>query len=249
MPKKKDLTDALKKGQLSEVEEEALTIFQFNEQLGEFEELEIEAGVSISDLLDPDFILLFIDHKHYRVWLWHGSDTTTRMKFIAAKLAPSIRDRYGLGYKITAVDEGNEVSGFKVRTGLMRETDFIKEQTGPAYEGTIEDLRLLEELSREKIILLLEKAEIPEGYERKMVIVKNQLYGYKEYDRNYMGSVIKEKRIFPLKEAVPDGPYFAENLIPRMLFSFNNVVLTELLKKEDNSENNNGKKKSTKSKK
>ena len=110
-------------------------------------------------------------------------------------------------------------------------------------------LELLEELSREKIILLLEKAETPEGYERKMVIVKNQLYGYREYDRNYMGSVIKEKRIFPLTEEVPDGPYFADKLVPRMLFSFNNVVLTELLKKVDDNENNNGKKKSTKSKK
>ena len=97
--------------------------------------------------------------------------------------------------------------------------------------------------------MLLEKAETPEGYERKMVIVKNQLYGYREYDRNYMGSVIKEKRIFPLQEEVPDGPYFVDNLVPRMLFSFNNVVLTELLKKVDNKENNNGKKKSTKSKK
>jgi len=249
MPDEKDLAEAFKKGQISELEEEKLVVFQFNENLGEFEELEIEEGIPISDLLDPEFVLLFIDHKHYRVWLWHGSDTTTRMKFIAAKLAPNIRDRYGLGYKITAVDEGNEVSGFKVRTGLMRESDFIKEQTGPAYEGTLEDLQLLEELSREKIILLLEKAETPEGYERKMVIVKNQLYGYREYDRNYMGSVIKEKRIFPLTEEVPDGPYFADKLVPRMLFSFNNVVLTELLKKVDDNENNNGKKKSTKSKK
>ncbi|MFX1260405.1 MAG: hypothetical protein ACFFAN_21355, partial [Promethearchaeota archaeon] len=102
------------------------------------------------------------------------------------------------------------------------------------YEGTAEDMELLEELSREKITLLLEKAGIPEGYQRKLVIVKNQLYCYKEYEKNYLGSVVKEKRLFPLKEEVPDGGYLAKNLVPRMLFSYNNVIMTELLEKIDN---------------
>jgi len=52
-----------------------------------------------------------------------------------------------------------------------------------------------------------------------------------EYDRNYLGSVIKEKQLFPLKEEIEDGAYLADNYIPRMLFSFNNVVLTELLER------------------
>ena len=67
--------------------------------------------------------------------------------------------------------------------------------------------------------------------------VKNQIFGYKEYDRNYLDSVIKEKQLFPLKEEVEDGTYLAENYIPRMLFSFNNVVFTELLKKTDKKNN------------
>ncbi|KKM60496.1 hypothetical protein LCGC14_1541190, partial [marine sediment metagenome] len=85
----------------------------------------------------------------------------------------------------------------------------------------------------EKILLLLEKSGVPEGYERKMVIVKNKIFGYKEYDKNYLGSVIREKQLFPLKEEVEDGPYLAENYIPRMLFSYNKVVLTELFQKID----------------
>ncbi|GAG69676.1 unnamed protein product [marine sediment metagenome] len=84
-------------------------------------------------------------------------------------------------------------------------------------------------MSREKILLRLEKAGIPEGFERKIVIVKNQIYGYREYDRNYLGSVIKERQLFPLKEEIEDGTYLADNYIPRMHFSYNNVVLTELL--------------------
>ncbi len=214
-----------------------MVIFQFNDQLGEFEELEVEQDIELVELLDPDFVLLFVDPKHFRVWIWHGSNTTTRMKFVAAKIAPTIRDRYGIGFRITAVDEGNETLGFKVIMGLEKEIDYAEAQTGPAYEGTEEDLELLKSLSREKILLLLEKAGVPEGYERKMVIVKNKVFGYREYDRNYLGSVIKEKQLFPLREEITDGPYLADGYIPRMLFSYNNVVLTELLQKVDDDQN------------
>ena len=79
------------------------------------------------------------------------------MKFISAKIAPNIRDQYGIAYKITAVDEGNETLAFKIMIGLEEEINYEKEQTGPAYEGTNKDLELIEELSREKILLLLEK--------------------------------------------------------------------------------------------
>ena len=218
---------------LPDLDKEKIIVFQYNDQLNEFQELELEDNIEIPDLLDPDFVLLFVDPSRYRVWIWHGSNTTTRMKFIAAKLAPSIRDRYGIGFKISAVDEGNETSSFKVAAGIEKKIDYKEMQIGPAYEGTKQDLALLEELSTEKVLLLLEKAGIPEGYERKIVIVNNKVYGYKEYDRNYLGSIIKEKKLFPLKEEIDDGPYLAEDYIPRMLFSFNNVILIELLQKID----------------
>lgn len=222
---------------LPELDKEKIIVFQYNDELNEFQELELEDDVQIHELLDPEFILLFVDPTRYRVWIWHGSNTTTRMKFIAAKIAPIVRDRYGIGFKIAAVDEGNETLGFKIAAGMEEEIDYTEDQTGPTYEGTQEDLELFESLSREKILLLLEKTGVPEGYERKMVIVKNQIFGYKEYDRNYLDSVIKEKQLFPLKEEVEDGTYLAENYIPRMLFSFNNVVFTELLKKIDKKNN------------
>ena len=218
---------------LPEIEEEKQRVYQFNDKLGDFEELEVEEDLPLYELFDSDFILLFVDPTYYRVWLWHGANTTTRMKFIAAKIAPRIRDRYGIAYKITAVDEGNEINTFKITAGLEKLTDYEEVQKGPIYDGGIESEEMLKKLPREKIILILEKAGIPEGYKRKMVIVKNKIYGYKEYDRNYMGSIIKEKKLFPLKEEVPDGPYLAEKYIPRILFSYNNVVMTELLEKNN----------------
>lgn len=210
---------------------QAIIVYQFNDEGGDFEELIMDPDLKLEDLLDDDFVLLFVDPKHNRVWLWHGFNTTTRMKFIAAKTAPSIRDKHGIAFKITAVNQDDETHGFKVMLGLEQEISYDEVQTGPSYEGTTEDLELLKTISREKILLLLEKAGVPEGFERKMVIVKNQIYGYREYDRNYLGSVIKEKQLFPLKEEIEDGAYLADSYVPRMLFSYSNVVLTELFER------------------
>jgi hypothetical protein len=214
-------------------EDATITIYQFNDEIGDFEELIIDPDVKLQELLDEDFILLFVDPKHYRVWLWHGLNTTTRMKFIAAKMAAPIRDKHGIAFKITAVDQDMETHGFKVMLGLEEEIDYSKVQTGPAFKDTEEDLELLKEISRKEIIYLLEKAGLPEGYKIKMVIVKNKLYGYKEFEKNYTGAVVMEPELFPLREDVEDGAYMLENLIPRMLMSYNNVVLTELLEKID----------------
>ena len=234
MSEEEQSNEERQKGQIPELREEPILVYQYNDEEQEFEELEIDENIELYELLDSDFILLFVDPEHYRVWIWQGSNTKTKMKFISAKLAPQIRDQHGIAYKITTVDDGNETLAFKIMVGLEEEIDYEEEQTGPAYEGTEEDLELLESLSREKILLLLEKAGIPDGFERRMVIVKNKIYGYKEYDRIYLGEQIREKELFPLEEEIPDGTYLADNYIPRILFSFNNVVLTELLQKKNN---------------
>ena len=218
-------------GDPPERKELTIVLYQFNDQIGDFEELIIDPDINLSDLLDDDFILLFIDPKHYRAWLWLGWNTTIRMKFNAAKMAQPIRDKHGIAFKLTTVDQDNETQGFKVMVGTEEEIDYTKEQTGPAYEGTEENLELLETLSREKILLILEKAGIPEDYDLKMVIVKNTIYGYREFEKNYLGSVIREKQLFTLKEEIDDGSYLAEGHVPRMIFSYNNVVLTQLLQK------------------
>ena len=210
---------------------QTITIYQFNDEIGDFEELIVDPDLKMEDLLDDDFILLFIDPQHNRVWMWVGYNTTVRMKFIAAKTAQPIRDKHGIAFKLSTVDQDDESHGFKVMLGQEQEIDYDQIQTGPEYEGTDEDLEFLKTMSREKILLRLEKVGIPEGFERKIVIVKNQIYGYREYDRNYLGTVIREPQLFPLKEEIEDGTYLAEKYIPRMHFSYNNVVLTELFER------------------
>lgn len=132
-------------------------IFKYSDQKKEFKEGKMKKH--LFEILNPDYILIFIDTTQKRVWIWYGNNTTTRMKFIAVKLAPAIRDRYGFGFKIAAVDEGNEPLDFKRMIGLEDESAYTEKQTIPTYEGTDEDLELIESFSREKRRLLLEKVK------------------------------------------------------------------------------------------
>lgn len=210
---------------------EKIIVYQLNDEIAAFEELDLDENVKLYELLDPSFILLFLDPEHYKAYIWQGSEVSIRMKFLSANLAASVRDKHGPAMKIVTQDEGNEDLGFKIMVGLEKPVEYKEEQTGPAYKGTEEDIELLNLVSMEKIILILEKIGCPEGLKREMVIVGKKIYKYSTQDKEYMGSMIEEKKLYELKEQVPDGPYLAEGYIPRMLFSFNNIVLVELFRR------------------
>ncbi|MHA1719078.1 MAG: hypothetical protein ACTSWX_00990 [Promethearchaeota archaeon] len=210
---------------------EPIKVFQLNDEKAEFEELELEPDVKLYEILNSKLILYFVDPSNYSSFIWAGSEASTRMKFIAANKASSIRDKIGPAIKISTVDESDETLPFKIMVGLEKEETYEEEQTGPAYEGTAEDDKLLKNLTLEKIVLLLEKIGLPDGYQREMVIDGNNIYGYLETYKEYLGQIIKERKLYRLKESVPDGPYLAKDLIPRILMSYNRVVLTELIRK------------------
>lgn len=213
-------------------EKKALPIFELNDVEAEFEELEVDPDVPLYEMLDPHLVLLFIDEEHFRVWVWQGSEVSTRMKFISAKKAPNVRDKYGPALRITSVDGGEEPLAFKAMVGLAKPEETAEAtQAGPSYTGTAVDDELLKDISLEKITSVLEKIGLPEGYRREMVVVGRQIYGYQVQKKMYLGTAIEEKRLYPLREQVPDGPYLAEGYIPRMVFSYNNILLIELLKK------------------
>ena len=216
---------------MTKEEKKPIQVFQLNDEIAKFEELEIQEDVKLYEILNSKLILYFVNPETYRSFIWAGSEASTRMKFIAANKASSIRDRIGPAIKISTVDENDETLPFKIMVGLEKEEIFEDEQTGPAYEETAEDDVLLKNLTLEKIVLLLEKINLPEGYVREMIIDGNNIYGYLETHKEYLGQIIKERKLYRLKESVPDGPYLAKDLIPRILMSYNRVVLTELIRK------------------
>ncbi|MFX0000014.1 MAG: hypothetical protein ACFE9Q_07715 [Candidatus Hodarchaeota archaeon] len=94
-------------------------VYQFKEELEDFEKLEVKENVPLFELLDSDEILLFVDVHNKKVWIWEGKNTNTRMKFISAQAAPHIRDKYDITFSISTVDEKEETVAFKVLVGLV----------------------------------------------------------------------------------------------------------------------------------
>ncbi|MHA2391996.1 MAG: hypothetical protein ACXAEX_08490 [Promethearchaeota archaeon] len=96
-----------------------ISIYEFNEKLGDFEEKKVQENVPLFELLDSSKILLFVDAHDGNVWIWQGENTTTRMKFVSAQTASHIRDRYDISFMIHSIDEGEETAAFKIFAGLV----------------------------------------------------------------------------------------------------------------------------------
>ncbi len=94
-------------------------VYQFNEEIGDFEEVEIHENVALFELLDSNKILLFVDMNNSKVWIWEGNNTSTRMKFISAQAAPHVRDKHDVTFTITSVDDKEETAAFKILVGLL----------------------------------------------------------------------------------------------------------------------------------
>jgi len=97
--------------------EEQFLLFEIDEEDENFKEIEVEDD-SIHMLIDSFSIYIVVDSTNKEVWIWHGENASIRKKFIAAQKAPEIRNNYGVDFKITAIDEGNEPLEFKMLVGL-----------------------------------------------------------------------------------------------------------------------------------
>ena len=96
-----------------------IIVYQFNKDLGEFEQVEVKENTPLFELLDSNKILLFVDVRNKKVWMWEGKNTATRMKFISAQEVPKIRDKHDISFTISTVDDGDETAAFKLIVGLI----------------------------------------------------------------------------------------------------------------------------------
>lgn len=167
-----------------------IRVFEYDDMKSDFKEL--KTRLHLHELLDSDKIFLFDDSSHYKIWIWHGSNTTTRMKFIATKLALSIRDRYRIGFKIQAIDESIEPLDFRILLGLEERLDYVDPKTGQPHDQIDADSELFKSLSREKVLLLLEKAkERDDSY--KEFEIDNKKFGLREIKKKVLGPEITLK--------------------------------------------------------
>ena len=95
---------------MTELEEQNL-VFMINEDMEDFDEIDL-LDAPIYTVLDSFFIFLIVHHNEKKVWIWQGERASIRKKFIATQKAPEIRDKYGIDFKISAIDEGSEPTEF-----------------------------------------------------------------------------------------------------------------------------------------
>lgn len=96
-----------------------IVVYQFSKELEDFEEVEVKENVPLFELLDLNKILLFVDSRDSKIWIWQGANTNPRMKFISVQAAPNIRDKHDIAFTITSVDDGEETAAFKILVGLV----------------------------------------------------------------------------------------------------------------------------------
>lgn len=118
------------------------------------------------------------------------------------------------------------------------------QQTGPLYredtaiehtfaaEPSVAPERTLSQSELEKIIEQLNESDTPEGYVREMVIIGDKTYSETEKVQNFFGKK-QVKRELEEIDTLPEGVFFAEGYVPRVLVHDQIVIAVEFLKKQE----------------
>ncbi|MHA1192002.1 MAG: hypothetical protein ACTSP9_06855 [Promethearchaeota archaeon] len=101
---------------MNELEKDSM-LFEYDEDIEGFNEVKV-VDKEIREFLNSNLIYIVLNRFNKEIMIWHGSNTNIRMKFIATQEAPKIRDKYGIDFRISAVDEGDESSIFKKIVGM-----------------------------------------------------------------------------------------------------------------------------------
>ena len=95
-----------------------IMLFKLNVQEETYDELETNEEHPLNEQLKSEDIIFIVDAEHSRVWVWEGTNVNIKMKFLSTQIASKIRDRHGITYTITSIDEGNEPKELKELLGL-----------------------------------------------------------------------------------------------------------------------------------
>jgi len=96
---------------------------------------EINTEGQIKDVLDTNEVYVLVADEYRKVYLWKGTKSNVRSKFIGAKQSQEIRGQVGLMYAVIPLDEGEEEPDFlkliggKTEGGIAKE---IKAEAAPA---------------------------------------------------------------------------------------------------------------------
>jgi cell division protein YceG involved in septum cleavage len=120
--------------------------------------------------------------------------------------------------------EGMNIAGSKERA---------LQNTGPLYRGDSSMTEFVQEQSQvdfQQIMQKLEEIQIPNGFERELIIIGNQAYSIVEKVQQFLGEKQVTKEISKVG-AIPEGIFFAEDYSPRILSENGKIIAIEFLKR------------------
>ena len=238
---------------------------------------EIKEEGPLKDLMKSEEVYVIVADDIRKIFLWLGSKSNVRSKFVGAKRSQDIRGQVGLHYGSSSVDEGDEtpelikVMGGQTEVGIataisaekaaggstsapvnpLREKnifgtptpaegmniagslDRAKENTGPLYTGKASMTQFTPEAPQvnfEQIMQRLEEIQIPEGYERELIIIGSHAYSVVEKVQTFLGKKQVEK-VIERVGSIPEGIFFAEEYSPRVLSENGKILAIEFLKR------------------
>jgi hypothetical protein len=124
-------------------------------------------------------------------------------------------------------------SGNKFNESIEQSGPLYKGGDGPASSSSKDSgIKSFSKEELDKIIDTLDEDGIPEGFEREMVIMGDKAYSVAEKVQTFLGKKQVEKVLEPIN-SLPEGIFFAEGYVPRVLVQDKIVVAVEFLKKKE----------------
>jgi hypothetical protein len=201
-----------------------ILLFKLNMETTDYEEIMLTDDSLFHEMLDSSSIFLFLDPKHYKAYLWQGKNTSTREKFVSANRAGSVTRLFSRTMKIITIEEESEVLDFKILMGIEEPPVEEEINQGPIYSASVKHDEIIQTQTHADLILILKRLEIPEGFKREYILVKEKLYKFVNKDDEGIESGDK---LLSLKELIPDGTFDISEFKPRLVFSRNEVLFTE----------------------
>jgi len=124
--------------------------------------------------------------------------------------------------------EGMNIAGSKTRSAM---------NTGPMYRGEGSMPSSVQEkvqIDFEAIMQKLEQIQMPDGFERELIIIGNHAYSVVEKVQQFLGKKEVSKEISKVGN-IPEGIFFAEAYAPRILSEDGKILAIEFLKRTDQS--------------
>ncbi|MHA1822226.1 MAG: hypothetical protein ACTSU2_05235 [Promethearchaeota archaeon] len=88
---------------------------------------EIISDKPFKELLDPKECYIINDDDNKIIYLWKGSESSVRSKFIGASKSQEVRGQVGMHYKVVPIDEGDEPPAFLEKIDEAPQKGFAKE--------------------------------------------------------------------------------------------------------------------------